>query len=77
MELKRRLRRGAVVEVPAGLLEAPHYTRPPEFRGLGVPEILLSGHHEKIRAWRAAESRARTARFRPDLLARLFPGDES
>jgi tRNA (guanine37-N1)-methyltransferase len=61
----------------AGLLEAPHYTRPPEFRGLGVPEVLLSGHHEKIRAWRAAEARARTARYRPDLLARLYSGEDS
>jgi tRNA (guanine37-N1)-methyltransferase len=52
----------------AGLLEAPHYTRPPEFRGLGVPEVLLSGHHENIRRWREAEARARTARVRPDLL---------
>ena len=52
----------------AGLLEAPHYTRPAEFRGLAVPEVLLSGHHEKIRAWRAAESLARTQQVRPDLL---------
>jgi tRNA (guanine37-N1)-methyltransferase len=52
----------------AGLLEAPHYTRPAEFRGLAVPEVLLSGHHENIRRWRAEESRARTARVRPDLL---------
>ncbi len=54
----------------AGLLEAPCYTRPPEFRGLAVPEVLLSGHHAKVRAWRDAEARARTARVRPDLLAR-------
>jgi tRNA (guanine37-N1)-methyltransferase len=54
----------------AGLLEAPHFTRPPEFRGLGVPEVLLSGHHENIKKWRAAEARARTARARPDLLAK-------
>jgi tRNA (guanine37-N1)-methyltransferase len=52
----------------AGLLEAPHYTRPAEFRGLAVPEVLLSGHHENIRRWRAEEARARTARVRPDLL---------
>jgi tRNA (guanine37-N1)-methyltransferase len=54
----------------AGLLEAPCYTRPAEFRGLAVPEVLLSGHHERIRAWRAAEARARTERVRPDLLRR-------
>jgi len=52
----------------SGLLEYPHYTRPPEFRGRGVPEILLSGNHEKIRAWRTAESLARTKDRRPDLL---------
>jgi tRNA (guanine37-N1)-methyltransferase len=51
-----------------GLLEAPCYTRPAEFRGLKVPEVLLSGHHERIKTWRAAEARARTERVRPDLL---------
>ena len=56
----------------AGLLEAPCYTRPPEFRGLAVPDVLLSGHHERVREWREAESRTRTARVRPDLLDRLF-----
>jgi tRNA (guanine37-N1)-methyltransferase len=65
----------------AGLLEAPCYTRPAEFRGLRVPEVLLSGHHERVRQWRDAEARARTARVRPDLLApppgRSGPGDES
>lgn len=50
------------------LLEAPHYTRPPEFRGLKVPEVLLSGNHQKIEAWRQAESRKRTEQNRPDLL---------
>jgi tRNA (guanine37-N1)-methyltransferase len=54
----------------AGLLEAPSYTRPPEFRGLRVPEVLLSGHHEKIRAWKRTESERRTARVRPDLLGK-------
>ena len=54
-----------------GLLEAPCYTRPPELRGLRVPEVLLSGDHGKIRAWRDAEGRSRTRRTRPDLL-----GDE-
>jgi len=42
-----------------GLPEYPHYTRPAEWRGHGVPEVLLSGHHERIRAWRLAQSRAR------------------
>src|SRR5271163_1240816 len=54
----------------AGLLEYPQYTRPEEFRGMTVPEILLSGDHAKIRAWREAESKRRTARRRPDLLER-------
>jgi tRNA (guanine37-N1)-methyltransferase len=49
------------------LLEYPHYTRPEEFRGMCVPEILLSGDHGKIRAWRTAESLRRTVRRRPDL----------
>ena len=40
-----------------GLLEYPHYTRPEEFRGMRVPEVLLSGHHEKIRQWRLDEER--------------------
>jgi tRNA (guanine37-N1)-methyltransferase len=54
----------------AGMLEYPQYTRPDEFRGMRVPDILLSGDHGKIREWRAAESRRRTARRRPDLLER-------
>ena len=54
----------------AGLLEYPQYTRPEEFRGMRVPEILLSGDHGKIREWREAEARRRTQRRRPDLIAR-------
>jgi tRNA (guanine37-N1)-methyltransferase len=50
-----------------GLLEYPHYTRPAEYRGLKVPEILLSGHHAEIERWRAEQARLRTARRRPDL----------
>jgi len=56
-----------------GMLEYPHYTRPEEFRGMRVPEILLSGDHEKIRVWREKQSRERTASRRPDLLARRKP----
>ena len=52
-----------------GLLEYPHYTRPAEFRGLKVPEILLSGHHAEIAKWRAEQARLRTQERRPDLLA--------
>jgi len=52
----------------AGLLEYPHYTRPPECRGWGVPEILLSGDHAKIEKWRREQSLQRTLERRPDLL---------
>ena len=52
-----------------GLLEYPQYTRPRDFRGMRVPEVLLNGNHADIRAWRRKESLIATARFRPDLLA--------
>ncbi len=52
-----------------GLLEYPHYTRPEEFRGMRVPEVLLSGHHERIRRWRLERSVEKTMRLRPELLA--------
>ncbi len=55
----------------AGLLEGPVYTRPPVWRGRGVPPVLLSGDHGRIAAWRRAQARARTEDVRPDLL----PGD--
>jgi tRNA (guanine37-N1)-methyltransferase len=51
-----------------GLLEGPQYTRPAEFRGWKVPEILLSGHHAEIAAWRKREAEQRTRENRPDLL---------
>jgi len=51
-----------------GLLEYPHYTRPAEFRGRGVPPVLLSGHHEQIRKWRLKEALRMTLARRPDLL---------
>jgi len=51
-----------------GLLEYPHYTRPREYRGHEVPEILLSGHHEEIRKWRRRQSLLRTLERRPELL---------
>ena len=54
----------------AGLLEGPHYTRPPEFRGLGVPEVLTSGHHAEVDRWRRRQALKRTWQRRPDLLAR-------
>lgn len=52
----------------AGLLEGPHYTRPEEFRGWRVPEVLLSGHDANIRRWRRQQSLMRTRERRPDLL---------
>lgn len=55
-----------------GLLEYPHYTRPAEFRGWKVPDVLLSGHHGHVERWRRKESIRRTMLRRPDLLAR-FP----
>ena len=51
-----------------GLLEAPQYTKPPEFRDMKVPEVLLSGDHSKIEAWRKSEARRLTEKERPDLL---------
>lgn len=52
-----------------GLLEYPQYTRPAEFRAWPVPEVLLSGHHERVARWRRAEALARTLQRRPDLIA--------
>ncbi|MGB5756054.1 MAG: tRNA (guanosine(37)-N1)-methyltransferase TrmD [Acidimicrobiales bacterium] len=51
-----------------GLLEYPQYTRPAEYRGLAIPEVLRSGDHARVERWRRAQSLARTARFRPDLI---------
>jgi tRNA (guanine37-N1)-methyltransferase len=51
-----------------GLLEYPHYTRPAEFRGWPVPEVLRSGDHARIARWRRARALARTIRDRPDLI---------
>jgi tRNA (guanine37-N1)-methyltransferase len=53
-----------------GLLEGPQYTRPPEFRGLKVPDVLLSGDHKRIAKWRQEQAVARTRERRPDLLTR-------
>jgi len=51
-----------------GLLEHPHYTRPPEFRGWGIPDVLLSGNHAEIDRWRRHEALRRTLEHRPDML---------
>ncbi len=62
-----------------GLLEGPHYTRPAEFRGWGVPEVLVSGHHARVAAWRRQQALLRTLARRPDLLARapLTPAERA
>jgi tRNA (guanine37-N1)-methyltransferase len=52
-----------------GLLDCPQYTRPEEYRGIRVPDVLLSGHHEEIRRWRLGQSLLRTWQRRPDMLA--------
>jgi tRNA (guanine37-N1)-methyltransferase len=67
----------------AGLLDCPHYTRPELFEGLVVPEVLLSGHHERISRWRREQALVATLRKRPDLLeaarrdGRLSAADEA
>jgi tRNA (guanine37-N1)-methyltransferase len=61
----------------SGLLDYPHYTRPAQFRGMAVPEALMSGNHEEIRRWRRRRALEKTLRNRPDLLegARLSEED--
>jgi len=60
-----------------GLLDYPHYTRPEELRGMRVPEVLMSGHHEKIRKWRKEQALRATLRKRPDLLDGAELDDEA
>jgi len=60
----------------SGLLEYPHYTRPPEFRGWSVPEVLLNGNHAVIQKWRRRQSLVRTLKRRPDLLEKADLSDE-
>ncbi len=59
-----------------GILDYPHYTRPPEFDGLKVPDVLLSGNHREIALWRRKEALRRTLRRRPDLLQQATLTDE-
>jgi tRNA (guanine37-N1)-methyltransferase len=59
-----------------GLLEYPHYTRPAEFRGWQVPDILLSGNHGEIAKWRRQQRIIRTAQRRPDLLEKALRENE-
>jgi tRNA (guanine37-N1)-methyltransferase len=72
-------RSGAAESAPGGahgILDCPHYTRPAEFRGWRVPEVLLSGNHEEIRRWRRRVALEKTWRRRPDLLAGLSLSEE-
>jgi tRNA (guanine37-N1)-methyltransferase len=57
--------------VSGGLLDYPHYTRPADFRGMTVPEVLVNGNHDQIRSWRRKTALAKTLRNRPDLLERV------
>jgi tRNA (guanine37-N1)-methyltransferase len=54
--------------VSGGLLDYPHYTRPAEFRGMAVPEVLVNGNHDEIRRWRRLRALEKTLRNRPDLI---------
>ncbi len=63
-------------EFSRGILDCPHYTRPPSFRGWDVPEVLLGGNHEEIRRWRRKKALERTLKNRPDLLVGTALGDE-
>jgi tRNA (guanine37-N1)-methyltransferase len=59
-----------------GLLEYPHYTRPANYRGWQVPEVLLSGNHREIQAWRRREALRRTCLKRPDLLGKALLSED-
>ncbi len=63
-------------DLSGGGLDGPWYTRPPEYRGLTVPEVLLSGHHARIAAWRRQQASTRTRERRPDLLPPAPPNEE-
>jgi len=60
-----------------GLLDYPQYTRPAEFRGMKVPDVLLAGNHEEVRKWREARSLEKTAKRRPDLVERYLTGSDT
>jgi tRNA (guanine37-N1)-methyltransferase len=59
-----------------GLLDYPHYTRPADFRGMPVPEVLVNGNHEQIRRWRRRKALEKTLRYRPDLLDQVELSEE-
>jgi tRNA (guanine37-N1)-methyltransferase len=58
-----------------GLLDYPHYTRPRDFRGLSVPQVLLSGNHDEIRLWRRKQALKKTIRMRPDIIKKVELSD--
>jgi tRNA (guanine37-N1)-methyltransferase len=60
-----------------GLLEYPHYTKPPEFEGLAIPDVLISGNHQRIADWRREQALQLTKMRRPDLIKLLKPGGEA
>ena len=62
--------------VSGGLLDYPHYTRPADFRGMVVPEVLVNGNHDQIRRWRRRTALAKTLRNRPDLIERVALTEE-
>jgi tRNA (guanine37-N1)-methyltransferase len=64
-------------ESTGGGLEYPQYTRPETFRGMKVPDILLSGHHGEIEKWRKQQTLERTKRYRPDLLRPIYPKENT
>ena len=61
----------------SGLLEYPHYTRPAEFRGWKVPDVLMSGNHAEIAKWRLEQAQLRTAKVRPDLYEKYLENAKS
>jgi tRNA (guanine37-N1)-methyltransferase len=67
---------GADESFGEGLLEYPQYTRPAEYRDMGVPDVLLSGHHGRVAAWRREQAVERTKRVRPDLYEAWARGEE-
>ena len=67
---------GAFESFETGLLEHPHYTRPRDFEGLSIPEILTSGDHARIDRWRRAEAEELTRQRRPDLWRRHLTGED-
>jgi len=71
-------RRAGPIDEPegSGILDYAHYTRPQEFRGWAVPEMLISGHHEQIRRWRRKQALTKTLRNRPDLIERARLSEE-